>query len=153
MPELVVSIIAGIEGNTEIAIGNVLGSNIANVFLILGITAIISPMILTKSIRLFDIPVVIVSSLIFLVLVSDIILEGSPINIIGRTDGVFLLFLALIYIGYTVRHNNHLPEEAGIEEVNMNPWKASFLITGGVSLLLVGGKSLVTGAVDLATML
>ena len=82
MPELIVSVMASISGNTEIAIGNVLGSNIANIFLILGLTALISPMVLTRNTRFFDLPIVMLSSLIFLILVSDVFLDGAEKNIV-----------------------------------------------------------------------
>jgi cation:H+ antiporter len=82
MPEFIVSVIASISGNTEIAIGNVLGSNIANIFLILGVTALISPMILTPNTRFFDLPIIMLSSMIFLVLVSDVFLDNASINMV-----------------------------------------------------------------------
>jgi cation:H+ antiporter len=120
MPELIVSILASISGNTEIAIGNVLGSNIANIFLILGITAMISPMILTRNTRFFDLPIVILSSLVFLVLVSDVMLDGALINSIGRIDGIVLVFLAIAYILYSVMHNNFIPDESEEIEIISN---------------------------------
>jgi cation:H+ antiporter len=124
MPELIVSVIASMSGNTEIAIGNVLGSNIANIFLILGITAMISPMVLTRNTRFFDLPIVILSSLIFLVLVSDVLLDGALGNSIGRIDGIILVSLAFAYILYSVRHNNFVPDESESVEIISSAWKA-----------------------------
>lgn len=88
MPELIVSLIAALEGNTDIAIGNVLGSNIANVFLILGLTAIFSRSVIgpNRSTRVFDIPVVLATSLILLIFVSDQWLDSSPVNMIQRSE-------------------------------------------------------------------
>jgi cation:H+ antiporter len=153
MPELIVSVMASISGNTEIAIGNILGSNIANIFLILGLTAILSPILLTRSTRFFDLPVVILSSLIFLVLVSDVWLDGASTNMIGRIDGIVLLFLALAYVLYSVKHNNFVPDESEKVEAISSPWKAGLWILGGVWVLVIWGKLLVTGAVDFAEML
>ncbi len=82
MPELIVSLLAAISGNTEIAIGNVLGSNIANIFLILGVTAIIAPVALSRSTRFFDLPVSILVTLLLALLASDYFLDGAVRNII-----------------------------------------------------------------------
>jgi cation:H+ antiporter len=152
MPELIVSVLASISGNTEIAIGNVLGSNIANIFLILGITAMISPMVLTRNTRFFDLPIVILSSLVFLILVSDIVLDGALTNSVWRTDGIILVSLALAYIVYSVRHNNFVPDESEEVEIISSVWKAWLWIVGGISILLIGGKLLVAGSVDIAKM-
>ena len=112
MPELIVSVLASIGGNTEIAIGNVLWSNIANVLLILGITACITPMALSRTTRFFDLPIVLLTSIVFLVLVSDILLDGMWINMIGRIDGIILLSVAIAYILYSVKHNNFIPDDS-----------------------------------------
>lgn len=82
MPELIVSLLAAISGNTEIAIGNVLGSNIANIFLILGLTAIIAPVALSRSTRFFDLPVTILVTILLAVLASDMVLDGTLSNTI-----------------------------------------------------------------------
>lgn len=82
MPELIVSLLAAISGNTEIAIGNVLGSNIANIFLILGLTACIAPVALSRSTRFFDLPVTILVTLLLGLVASDTILDGTTENII-----------------------------------------------------------------------
>ena len=86
MPELIVSVLASIQGNPAIAIGNVLGSNIANVFFILGLSACIAPIALSRTTRFFDLPVLIMVTLLFLVLVSDVLLDKSTANLIGRID-------------------------------------------------------------------
>lgn len=130
MPELIVSVLASISGNTEIAIGNVLGSNIANIFLILGISAFISPIVLSRTTRFFDLPIVILTSLLFLVLVSDVFLDGAMGNTISRIDGIILLATAIAYISYSVRHNNFIPDESEKVEKIISSWKASLWIIG-----------------------
>lgn len=150
MPELIVSVLASIGGNTEIAIGNVLWSNIANVLLILGITACIAPMALSRTTRFFDLPIVLLTSIVFLVLVSDILLDGMWINMIGRIDGIILLSVAIAYILYSVKHNNFIPDESQEVEVISSTWKAILWILAGVAVLFIGGKILVDGAVTIA---
>ena len=134
----------------EIAIGNVLWSNIANVLLILGITACITPMALSRTTRFFDLPIVLLTSIVFLVLVSDILLDGMWINMIGRIDGIILLSVAIAYILYSVKHNNFIPDESQEVEVISSTWKAILWILAGVAVLFIGGKILVDGAVTIA---
>jgi cation:H+ antiporter len=150
MPEFIVSLLASISWNTEIAIGNVLGSNIANIFLILGISACIFPLALSRTTRFFDLPIVILTSLLFLVLVSDIFLDGANRNMIGRIDGIILFCTAIIYILYAVRHNNLIPDESEAVENIASTWKAILWITSGILVLFIGWKILVDGAVDIA---
>jgi cation:H+ antiporter len=152
MPELIVSLLAAIRGSSEIAIGNVLGSNIANIFLILWITAIISRMTLSKSTRFFDLPVVILVTLLLLLLVSDRFFDGSINDAISRIDSVILLIFACLYILYSVKHNNITPDGTEEVEIISSNWKLVVALAGWVWALFFGGKILVDGAVSLASM-
>lgn len=153
MPELIVSLLAAIWGNTEIAIGNVLGSNIANIFLILGLTACIAPVALSRSTRFFDLPVSILVTLLLALVASDMLFDGADDNIIGRIDGVLLMAFAVMFILYSLKHNNMTtPDESQEVESILSPWKAGLWVTGGIWVLFLGWKILVTGAVDLAEM-
>jgi cation:H+ antiporter len=138
MPELIVSVLASIQGNPEIAIGNVLGSNIANVFFILGLSACIAPIALSRTTRFFDLPILIIVTLLFLVLVSDVFLDGNTINVIGRIDGIILMIVAIAYILYSVKHNNFVPDESETVENIASPWKASLWIFSGIAVLFFG---------------
>lgn len=153
MPELIVSVLASISGNTEIAIGNVLGSNIANIFLILALSAIIAPITLSRTTRFFDLPIVMLTSLFLLILASDRFLDGSTINVIGRIDGITLILVAILYILYSVKHNNFIPDESEEVETITHTGKAIFWIGCGVVVLFMGGKILVDGAVAIASTL
>ena len=124
MPELIVSLLAAISGNTEIAIGNVLGSNVANIFLILGLTAIIAPVALSRSTRFFDLPVSILVTLLLALLASDMYLDGTLRNMIGRIDGAILLSFAVMFILYSLKHNNLIPDESDAIETVLSPWRA-----------------------------
>ncbi|MBP6981678.1 calcium/sodium antiporter [Candidatus Gracilibacteria bacterium] len=151
MPELIVSIFASISGNAEIAIGNVLGSNIVNVFLILGMSACIFPVVLSKTTRFFDLPIVILTGLLLLILVSDSFFDGASKNMIGRIDGIILFMAAIGYIVYSLKHNNFIPDESEEVEKIISPWKASLWIFAGIAVLFTGGKLLVDGAVVIAS--
>lgn len=150
MPELIVSILASISENTEIAIGNLLGSNIANVLLILGVSACVFPIVLSRNTRFFDLPIVILTSILFLILVSDSFFDGASSNMISRIDGITLLIAAIAYILYSLKHNNFIPDASEEVEKITSPWKASLWIMGGILVLFMGGKLLVDGAVDIA---
>lgn len=138
MPELIVSLLAAIQGNPEIAIGNVLGSNIANVFFILGLSACIAPIALSRTTRFFDLPVLIMVTLLFLVLVSDVFLDGNSQNFIGRIDGIILMAVAVAYILYSVKHNNFFPDESETVENIASPAKATLWIISGIAVLFIG---------------
>ena len=150
MPELLVSMIASIGWNTEIAIGNVLGSNIANILLILWITAIISPIVLTRVTRFFDLPVVIMTSLLVFVLISDTYLDNALSNTIWRIDGIVLLGTAALYILYSLKHNNFVADKSKEVAEIISMRKAFLWVIGWIIVLFIGGKILVDGAVDIA---
>jgi cation:H+ antiporter len=154
VPELIVSLLAALSGSTEIAIGNVLWSNIANVFLILWVTAVIAPVALSRTTRFFDLPIVILSTVLLALLVSDVFFDNASKNIIGRIDGIILFSAACMYILYSLRHNNTLPDQADDDAVesDLPLWKAFSYLTIGIGVLFVWGKILVDGAVDLAKM-
>ena len=101
-PELATSIISSVQGSADIAVGNVIGSNITNILLILGIASVICPLIVQKSTRLYDFPVLIGSSVLILVF-------GAFDNVINRWEGVLMFVMSLAYmaflIWYAVREN------------------------------------------------
>lgn len=151
-PELVVSIRATIDGNSEIAIGNVIGSNIANIALILGATALIRPMMIHLRILRTEIPI-----MIGVTLIASWFIIG---DIITRFEGI-LLFLGLVtFILYSIRSAKTVPDDARdqlVEEPEIDTkttlGKAWMFVLFGLALLIGGGELLVAGAVDLATRL
>ena len=149
-PELVVSIRATLAGNSEIAIGNVIGSNIANIALILGVTAVIKPMMIHASLLRVDIPLMMVITFVASIFIVD--------DVIGRIEG-FILFSGLIaYIVYNIRRTRSLPkelvdqlvEEPDEDAVSMRMSKIWLLIVFGLGLLIAGGELLVSAAVRIA---
>lgn len=149
-PELVVSIRATLAGNSEIAIGNVIGSNIANIALILGVTAVIKPMLIHASLLRVDIPLMMAITLLASIFIVD--------DLIGRLEGVVLVAGLLTYIVYNIRRTRSLPKdlvEQLVEEpdagvVSMSLIKIWGLILLGLLLLIAGGELLVSAAVSIA---
>lgn len=77
-------------------------------------------------------------TLLFLVLVSDVFLDGGSMNLIGRIDGMILIAVAIAYILYSVKHNNFVPDESETVENIASPWKASLWIVSGIAVLFIG---------------
>lgn len=149
MPEFVVSSSAAFRGSCDMAIGNVVGSNIFNVFLILGLCALISPLPLTKNNVRFDIPLTFLASFILFAFTSDTLLGTGSVNRIGRIEGaiMFLCYIALMI--YTIRTSKQ-DNPAGNAEPRMKMWKAAIAIAGGLVALIFGSRMFVDGASELA---
>lgn len=155
-PELVISVMSSIEGNAGIAIGNVIGSNIFNICAIAGITAIVTPIKVTKNIISADIPLVILSALVLLVMGNSSLLDGSSQNILTRVDGIILLLFFIIFMYHTfAAAKEATPEEPaskeGAERKAMPMWKAVLWVIGGLAGLIYGGDRFVAGASGIAS--
>ena len=116
MPELVVSVLSAAAGNSDVAIGNVVGSNIFNVFVILGICALIRPLVLTKENIRRDIPFGMAASLVLLAVTSDRLVCAGATDRIGRPDGIVMLALYIGLMWYMIRttkRQRSMPGAAG----------------------------------------
>lgn len=152
-PELVVSFIGALQGNGDIAIGNVVGSNIFNVFMILGATALILPMDITPMNRKKDIPLNIAITLIFIALGMSRTLFGIGDDVLGRLDGAILLVLFAAYIYMCFRFDTANQTESIENEKVIKPALAAVLIVAGLAGLVFGGRMFVNSATSIAKML
>lgn len=152
-PEMVVSFIGALQGNGDIAIGNVVGSNIFNVFMILGATALILPMDITPMNRKKDIPLNIVITLIFIALGMSRTLFGIGDDVLGRMDGAILLVLFAAYIYMCFRFDTANQTESNENEKVIKPTLAAVLIVAGLAGLVFGGRMFVNSATSIAKML
>ena len=153
-PELIVNILASAKGNTEIAIGNILGSNIANILLILGISALIYPITTNKNTALKEIPFSLLAALVVAVFVNVPLINGSGYTGITRSDGIILIFFFVIFLYYIfgiAKTTGELPEEVNIKKMSLT--KSILLIIIGLLGLAIGGKWIVDGAVKIALSL
>lgn len=143
-PELAVSVKAALAGNSGIALGNVIGSNIVNIGLILGITALIRPIEVKSEMVKRDIPIMILASMLF----WGLLLDGE----LSLIDGVILLSFMLGYLvfSYFSAKNTNDADGEVIEEGPKNPLLSLLFIAVGISMLVGGGILFVNGAVDLA---
>lgn len=141
-PELAVSVKSALAGNSGIALGNVIGSNIANIGLILAITALIRPIQVQSQVVKRDIPLMILASMLFWAL----LLDGE----LSLIDGVVLLSLLVGYLSFSYISSKNSKNEEEIEAGPNNPLLSGLFILVGISMLVGGGILFVNGAVDLA---
>lgn len=155
-PELVVSVLSAIAGKSDVAIGNVVGSNIFNVFLILGLCALIRPLPLTAGNIRRDIPFGVATSLLLLVLAMDSWFKAGAVDRIGRLDGILMLVIYLLLMTYTIRATGRTapadsPAEGSLPQKRpMAGWLMAVMIIGGLAGLIFGGELFLNSATALA---
>lgn len=146
-PEFVVNIVSSAEGSSALALGNILGSNIFNILAILGVTALIYPLSVKRTTTWIEVPLTVFAAFLVLVLVNS-----EPAGIITRAEGIILLFFFFIFLGYTLV----LSKKSGdAEEIEIKPYslkKSILFVVIGLVGLIVGGRMLVMGAVNMAQM-
>ena len=154
-PELVVSVLSAIGGQSDVAIGNVVGSNIFNVFVILGVCALIRPVPLTAGNIRRDIPFGVLVSLLLLALAQDSLFCKTAADRIGRIDGVVMIGLYVALMWYTIRKTKR-PEAAAPTESSKAPmpgWLTAVMIVGGLAGLVFGGEMFLRSATSIARSL
>ena len=145
-PELVVNLVAAIKGSSEIALTNILGSNIINTLVILGVSALIYPVASQASLRKRDIPLSIFAGFAVLLLVLLTPGDGG----VNRWGGVLLLLCFCFFMFFTMRHARKNPAESAEEYTPIPAWKAVGLILVGLLGLIVGGQAIVASAQNIA---
>ena len=152
-PELTVSIVSAINGSAELSIGNVVGSNIFNILMIVGVTAVVAPITITKGTLTKEIPLAILSCVVVLICANDVFLETGTENILNRADGLLMLCFFAIFLGYTfaIAHDNTEEEQAEIRP--LSTWRCLLYIVGGLVALIFGGRLFVNGSSEIARSL
>ena len=139
-PELVVSLTSAVNGSAQMAIGNIVGSNIFNILVIIGVVAVIN-----------EIPLVILSSAVLLIMGNSYLLDGNS-NVLTRVDGLIMLLFFIIFMRYTIGSAKKNPEvdssEASVKELSLT--KSLIFLSGGLGALIYGGDIFVDGACGLA---
>jgi cation:H+ antiporter len=159
-PEMVVSFISSIEGNSDLAVGNIVGSNIANILLILGVVAMVSPIKMTGENMKRDIPISVFAALLFFILSSDRFIFNAQFNTISRIDGIllFLCFIAFMYISFkfskstqndinSTNNSNHSAPKSSKISISI------LLIILGLAGLIYGGRLFVNSGSTIAKTL
>lgn len=149
-PELAINVFAALDKNPDIVLGNVLGSNILNVLLILGIAAIIRPLGVRRNTTWVEIPLCVLSAVAILILANDTVLDGTPLSVVSHADGFILLCFFLVFFAY----NLHIARSGTTDEQQQakifSVAKSLLLVVLGAVLLVAGGRAIVYAAVEIA---
>jgi cation:H+ antiporter len=151
-PELLVNIIASIKGNADIGIGNILGSNISNIFLILGISAIIYPLRIKHTTTWKEVPLNFLAAIVLFLMANDMMIDGADASFLGRIDGMILMIFFVIFMYYTFGLAKAHKEKHAHNGFDKRPLSISLLMTfGGIVALAFGGQWVVDGAITIAS--
>lgn len=151
-PEATVSIIAALEGSAGVAVGNVVGSNIFNITLVVGAAAFLYPLRVQSDSIKREIPFTLLASVVLLILISDVALQGFGGNMITRADGlIFLLFFSIFM--YYVIDNGLKSRKEGVDNsapMNIRWGKNIFITLIGLAAIIVGGQFVVDNGTKIA---
>ncbi|MFH1401990.1 MAG: calcium/sodium antiporter [Parcubacteria group bacterium] len=152
MPELIVNIFASVKGAADIAVGDIIGSNIFNILFILGVTAVFFPLIVKKDTVRKEIPLALLAVILVAIMANDKIIDGGTFSALTRIDGWVLISFFAIFLYYVFGISK---VGAGSNaDVKIYSMSVSFLmIVGGSVGLIVGGKLIIDAAVVIARIL
>lgn len=152
-PELVVNLVASFRGTADVALGNVLGSNVSNVFLILGVSALIFPLAVNRNTLWRDVPFAILGALLVGILANDVLIDGIGRSMLYRSDGIVLILFFVLFMVYAFGIARDKPEGKNVEIKKMKMWVSLGMVMAGMLALVAGGRWIVQGAVDIASRL
>lgn len=149
-PELSVNVFAAISGHTDVSFGNVVGSNIVNILLILGIAALVRPLQSKKNTVWKEIPFTLLAGLTLFIMCNDNIFSDVP-NILGTSDGIVLLFFFIIFIVYVFSLAT-VEGTSNVEIKNLSNLKIIIYIIVGLAGLVLGSELVVEEATSIAKL-
>ncbi len=152
-PEAAVSVNAALKGANEIALGNVVGSNLFNLLLVIGVASIINPLQVQKGTILKEFPFALLTSLVLFILCADKSLQGGSANILSRADGLILLSLFLVFLYYLVEMALLSKEDYKEEGVIMPLGKSIIFSIVGIGGIILGGDWVVKASSSIALQL
>ncbi len=148
-PELIVNIFAGISGNDAIAFGNIIGSNITNILLILGVAGVINPIMTEKNTVWKEIPFSLLAAVVLMILCNDVFFKAAPVNLLSRGDALVLLLFFIVFLTYTFGIPKvEMKDEPEVRLLSMS--KTVIYILVGLIALFLGGKLVVDNAIKIA---
>jgi cation:H+ antiporter len=151
LPELLVSTVSSFKGSPSLGVGNVLGSNVANILLILGVAAVIRPLPMTRNTYFIEVPFSLTATLLVGFVANATLFDKHDDLLISRFDGALLLFFFALFLGYIYIVSKTKREEEEGETVKVIPtWKSVLLIVVGMFGLYLGGQWVVDGAIVMA---
>lgn len=162
-PEAAVSITASINGQNGMAIGNVIGSNIFNLLMVVGASGVIKSLIIDKSVLSRQLPFTLIASILLVIFSADMIIKKSTINTLTRIDGIILLFLFVLYLYSLINSalksrnktiynsNTSIDSDVIVTEENYSISKSIILSVFGLSSIILGGNFVVDSASNIAS--
>ena len=150
-PEFVVSVLSAIKGNVDIALGNIVGSNIFNILGIMGATALVRPVVVQPANLRYDVPFAVLSSVV--IAITALFTDSDGTAQISRAEGLLMLCMFAIFISYTlaIAKNGNSDEDKTSDGVEKMPlWKAITAVIVGLAVLILGGEGMVRGASGIA---
>jgi len=156
LPEMIVNIFSALKGNTDIALGNVIGSNISNILLILGLTSAVFPLDVKMTTAWKEIPFSLFAVAVLFIMSNDVFIDGKPASELTSSDGILLLCFFGIFLYYVFEMAMKHKGEVSIEKKDCadgkgcNNYKIALLIIAGLLGLFFGGKWVVDGAIMIA---
>ncbi|MGI6273743.1 MAG: sodium:calcium antiporter [Anaerohalosphaeraceae bacterium] len=152
LPELFVNVTASLKGTSDIALGNIVGSNIANILLILGVSGVIFPLVVGRSTVWKEIPLSLLAAVLLGLLVNDRLIDSGGADVLSRIDGLVLLSFFVVFIYYSVGIAMQAPV-FGTQAPGWTLGRVLLMMGLGLAGLIIGGKWVVQGAVQLALAL
>ncbi len=152
-PELVVNLVASFKNTADVALGNILGSNIANIFLILGVSALIFPLAVNKNTFSKEVPFAVAGAILFGILANDLFLAKGDQLTVSRINGIVLVAFFVLFMIYAfgISRTKGTTDNALIKEFSF--WKSLLMVVAGLIALVAGGRWIVEGAVEIAALL
>ncbi|MBS4012187.1 MAG: calcium/sodium antiporter [Bacteroidetes bacterium] len=152
-PELVVNLAASFKGSADIAMGNILGSNIANILLILGVSALIFPLRVNSNTQWKEIPFSLLAAVLIGICLNDSLIDGTKASYLYRSDGIVLIAFFILFMAYTFSIAKQKKEDEFQEVKELKPIISWIMIFGGIGGLVLGGKWIVDSSIEIATWL
>ncbi len=154
LPEFVVSLFSVLSGSADISVGNIIGSNIANLALVIGITAILVPLVVKSKTLMYEFPFMVVAEFVLLILATNHFIFGVDTHSLERIDGLILLAIFVVFIIYVFKSMKDdiksVEEEFAPVGHKNSAWKNTGFIVGGLVALVIGGKLFIDSATELA---
>lgn len=152
-PEMVVNIFGSVAKSSDLVLGNIIGSNLFNTLVILGITAIIFPIAVKKNTAWKEIPLSVLAAVVVITVANDLIIDKNVPSVIGHIDGILMLLFFVIFIVYniTLAQTELFTSEARIKDKPAG--RSLLLMIAGLVLLVAGGRLIVFAAIKVASMI
>lgn len=149
-PELVVNIISGGTENHDLVFGNIIGSNIFNIFLILGVSSVIYPLTVQKNALWKEVPYSLLATIMFFILVNDQLFFSKDTSSLSLWDGIILIGMFIGFLVYIFMNLQRHPDAEGEDIIMFGSVKTTIMIVLGIAGLVFGGRMIVDNAVDIA---